>query len=129
MYQLYILYSTFTSIILYRVRVEPCICLRIVRSMSDVFERQKYPILKTCKFECQLLFVVETFASNITRNSAVEICCSRIRLYTTQKDYVAILWLYGPRTICCTHYFHSLLLHHNITTSDIVPTLCSYLNT
>jgi len=36
--------------------------------------------------------------------------------------------LSGPRTICCTHYFHSLLLHHNTTTSDIVPTHCSYLN-
>ena len=52
----------------------------------------------------------------------------RLRNCVTLQTMICSQKLSGPWTICCTHYFHSLLLHHNITTSDIVPTHCSYLN-
>jgi len=51
-----------------------------------------------------------------------------LRNCATLQTMICSEKLCGPQTICCTHYFHSLLLYHNITTSDIVPTHCSYLN-
>jgi len=96
-----------------------------LETATSVGQRTSHAMMM--KYWCSLVVWFLRYASGQTDRQTQDFT-HLLRNCATLQTMICSEKLSGPRIICCIHYFHRLLLHHNITTSDIVPTHSSYLN-